>query len=255
MRFGLDHGGQLPTAAYHGIGATFACRYLRELYADEVNRLIGGGVDVVLIHERLADAALGGYAYGVRDARDAIASANSLGCPAHVPVYFAVDFDEAPSQAAAVAAYMDGAASVIGRQRVGAYGGYWTISRLFDAQKIRWGWQTYAWSGGQFDQRCQLFQYSNDHVVDGVQVDYDHAYGTDFGQWTGTPPTPPTPPHGTAQALVTLDFDQGHWTIRPLPGKITLGSQRRDWTAEIAIGEQSGAWRIEGLTFDAPPLR
>ena len=149
MRFGLDYGGTLSPAAHHSIGSTFACRYLRELWAIEVNELIGGGVDVVLIHERLADAALGGHAYGVRDAKDALGSANGFGAPTHVPIYFAVDFDETPGQAATVADYFRGVASVIGLARTGAYGGYWTVSRLFDAGLIKWGWQTYAWSGSQ----------------------------------------------------------------------------------------------------------
>ena len=58
-------------------------------------------------------------------------------------------------------AYLDGVASVIGRNRTGAYGGYYVIKRAFDAGKITWGWQTYAWSGGQWDPRAQFRQTSN----------------------------------------------------------------------------------------------
>ena len=45
--------------------------------------------------------------------------------------------------------------------RTGAYGGYYVIKRAFDAGKITWGWQTYAWSGGQWDARAQFRQTSN----------------------------------------------------------------------------------------------
>ncbi len=36
------------------------------------------------------------------------------------------------------------------------------IKRLFDGGKITWGWQTYAWSGGNWDSRAQVRQVQND---------------------------------------------------------------------------------------------
>jgi hypothetical protein len=54
--------------------------------------------------------------------------------------------------------------------------------------------QTYAWSGGNWDPRAQLQQFSNSHHV-GVECDYDHGVGQDFGQWRidHLPPPPPNP--------------------------------------------------------------
>ena len=91
------------------------------------------------------------------------------------PIYFGVDFDAAASQQGTINAYFDGAISVLGKQRVGAYAGYYVIKRLFDAGKITWGWQTYAWSGGKWDSRAQLRQVKNGVVIAGGDCDIDEA--------------------------------------------------------------------------------
>ena len=55
---------------------------------------------------------------------------------------------------------------------------------MFDAGLATFGWQTYAWSAGQWDARAQIQQYRNDQFVDGVGVDFDRATADDFGQWS-----------------------------------------------------------------------
>src|SRR5262249_20698214 len=52
---------------------------------------------------------------------------------------------------------------------------------LFDDGKITWGWQTYAWSGGQWDSRAQLRQTQNE--LGGGDLDADEAMTSDYGQW------------------------------------------------------------------------
>jgi hypothetical protein len=86
-------------------------------------------------------------------------------------------------QLATIADYYLGVASVIGLGRTGAYGGYNTIKYLFDAGVIRWGWQTYAWSAGQWDSRAQLRQVQNGVLIGGVDSDLDESMTGDFGQW------------------------------------------------------------------------
>ena len=81
-----------------------------------------------------------------------------------------------------------------GVARTGAYGGYYVIQRLFDAGKIKWGWQTYAWSGGQWDSRAQLRQVQNG--IAGGQMDEDTSEADDFGQWGHGTPAPPDQPKG-----------------------------------------------------------
>jgi hypothetical protein len=187
-RYGVDYAWARPTPAHlKAQGYTFAARYLsydttgKNLTAGEANQLKAAGIDIVANWEWGADDALDGYQRGVEHAKTAESQAKAAGMPAGRPIYFSVDFDATPGQQAAIDAYMDGVASVIGRSRTGAYGGYWVIKRLFDHGKITWGWQTYAWSGGQWDPRAQLRQIQNG--IENGQLDKDEAVAADFGQW------------------------------------------------------------------------
>jgi hypothetical protein len=188
--FGVDYAwGRPGAAALKRAGAKFACRYLshdttgKNLTRAEADDLSDAGIWLVVVWESTARRPLAGRSAGVADARDAAAQADACGMPDDRPIYFAADWDAAASQQDEINAYLDGAASVLGRDRVGLYGGYGPIDRAFDAGKITYGWQTYAWSGGRWDSRAQLQQYSNDHTINGVGVDYDRAVKSDYGQW------------------------------------------------------------------------
>lgn len=188
--FGVDYAWGRPGAsALKKAGAKFVCRYLshdttgKDLTRAEAQQLSDAGLWVVVVWETTAKRALSGYDGGVADAEDAAKQARGCGMPSDRPVFFAVDFDAESGQQVAINAYLDGAASVLGRGRVGLYAGYWPLKRAFDAKKITYGWQTYAWSSGKWDSRAQLQQYSNDHAVNGVGVDYDRAVKDDYGQW------------------------------------------------------------------------
>jgi hypothetical protein len=188
--FGLDYAWSKPSiAALHQAGAKFACRYLshdatgKSLTRSEANALTAAGIWIVVVWETTANRALSGQAGGVADARAANAQAQACGMPEDRPVYFAVDWDASGAQQAQINAYLNGASSVLGLDRVGMYGGVGPIRRAFDAEMIRWGWQTYAWSGGQWDARAQLQQYKNGVNVGGADCDYDRAVVDDYGQW------------------------------------------------------------------------
>jgi hypothetical protein len=169
--FGVDYAwGRPGTAALKRAGVKFVCRYLshdttgKNLTRSEADQLSGAGIWIVVVWESTAKRALSGHAAGVADA-------------------------ETAGQQAAINSYLDGAASVLGRSRVGLYGGYYVVKRSLDAHKATWAWQTYAWSGGHWDSRAHIQQYSNDHVINGVGVDYDRAVKDDYGQWrVGTLP-------------------------------------------------------------------
>lgn len=186
---GIDYAFSKPSPnAIKAAGYTFVCRYLggsasKDLTATEAKALIAAGIDIVCNWEASASAALGGHAQGVKDATAALKQATACGMPSGRPIYFSVDFDASPAQQAVINAYMDGVASVLGLARTGAYGGYWVISRLFNAKKITWGWQTYAWSGGHWDSRAHIRQIRNGITVGGADCDEDQAQTVDFGQW------------------------------------------------------------------------
>ena len=192
IRYGVDYSWARPSlSTMRSQGYDFVVRYLshdttgKNLSRSEADALIAAGFDVVSNWEDSATDALSGYSRGVSDAQAANSQASACGAPSNRPIYFSVDFDATPGQQAAINSYFDGVASVIGRDRTGAYGGYYVIQRLFNAGKITWGWQTYAWSGGQWDSRAQLRQIQNG-ILSG-QADKDEAVAIDFGQWGHTP--------------------------------------------------------------------
>ena len=188
--FGVDYAwGRPGVSALRAAGVKFVCRYLshdttgKNLTAAEAASLSAAGIWVVVVWESTASRALGGHVAGAADARAAASQARACGMPDGRPIYFAVDFDAVAAQQPAIDAYLDGAASVLGRARVGLYAGYAVIKRAFDDGKITWGWQTYAWSGGRWDRRAHLQQYRNDQRINGVGLDYDRATADDYGQW------------------------------------------------------------------------
>ena len=185
-RFGIDLAwGTISNRALRAAGVHFVCRYLshdasKNLTLEEAERYAKGGIDSIVVWETTAGRALEGELAGIEDAKAAAAMAAACGQPKGRPIYFAVDQDVADAD---VAAYFEGVRSVLGRHRVGAYAGIRVISHLFDAGLVGYGWQTYAWSDGQWDHRAQLRQYSNGHTIAGVGVDYDQSTVVDFGQW------------------------------------------------------------------------
>lgn len=166
-------------------GVQFVCRYLsydttgKNLTKSEYQHLLKLGISVVLNWEYATDAALKGYAQGVKDAKAAEAQRKAIGAPA-APIYFSCDWDASPGQQAAINAYLDGCASVVGRDRVGVYGSYYVVKRSMEAGKAKWGWQTYAWSGGQIYSKAHIYQYQNG--VMGGQADRNRSLQDNFGQ-------------------------------------------------------------------------
>ncbi|MFC4908523.1 DUF1906 domain-containing protein [Actinomadura gamaensis] len=269
--FGVDYAwGRPGPSALKRAGAKFVCRYLshdasgKNLTRSEADELSRAGLWLVVVWESTASRALAGRAAGIADATDAAKQARACGMPADRPIFFAVDFDATSGQQAAINAYLDGAAAVLGRARVGLYAGYGPIKRAFDAGKIRWGWQTYAWSGGRWDKRAQLQQYSNDHVVNGVGVDYDRAVHDDYGQWrvgvSPAPPPPPPPPmeeddmpygqlNNGANAVTPVSFPRG--TLKAIGFVCDNGLQDLPPAQlRVAVHDAHG-WSITQVTVDS----
>src|SRR4051812_39940008 len=120
--FGVDYAwGRPGTAALGRAGVKFVCRYLshdttgKNLTPSEARQLTSAGIWIVVVWESTAERALGGHAAGGADAKEARRQADAAGMPAGRPIYFAVDFDATSGQQAAINSYLDGAASVVGR--------------------------------------------------------------------------------------------------------------------------------------------
>jgi hypothetical protein len=176
--FGLDWAwGNLPVSALHTIGAHFACRYLsddpsKNLSPAESKRLHAGGILRVVVWETYGQRALAGRLAGIEDARAALAQARACGLPGDgLPwcIYFGVDF---PATGPDVEPYFTGVQSELGAGHAGVYGGIAPVRYLLDKGLVKYAWQTYAWSSGQWEPRAQLLQFSNGHTVAGVGCDF-----------------------------------------------------------------------------------
>jgi hypothetical protein len=188
---GVDYAWSRPSpAVIAASGREFVCRYVshdttgKNLTLAEAVRLSDAGLSIVIVFESTASRMLAGVSAGIADAKFAESEVAKLGMPPTRPIYFACDFDASAGQQTVINAYLDGAATVIPRSRIGMYGGYGPINRALDAGKITWAWQTYAWSGGKWDKRAQIQQYKNDQSLAGVTgVDFNRSMTTDYGQW------------------------------------------------------------------------
>ncbi len=191
VRTGVDYSWHRPSP--QGIvqaGHSFVNRYLswddsgKNLTRAEADALQDAGLEIVCNWEYYARDALDGYPAGVQNAVEARRQAREVGMPDGRPIYFSVDFDSTEDDQIAINAYFDGVISVMGLDAVGAYGGYYPVKRLFDGGRITWGWQTFSWSGGQWDPRLHLRQVRNGVWIDGAAADVNRAMRTDFGQWS-----------------------------------------------------------------------
>jgi Domain of unknown function (DUF1906) len=196
--FGIDYAaGDPQPSRLKAAGVHFVCRYVstpgnpKNLRPAEAKKLRDAGIDVVVVFETTATRALAGKAAGVSDAKKALAQAKDCMPHESSPIYFAVDFDATPGNQTAINAYLSGAASFLGKDHVGIYGGYHPVKRALNAGVCKYAWQTYAWSGHptNWDPRAQIRQYKNGQVLAGITVDFDRAMVADFGQWRKSAPT------------------------------------------------------------------
>jgi Domain of unknown function (DUF1906) len=265
MTFGVDYAWGRPGAtALKTAGAQFACRYLshdttgKNLSRSEADELAAAGIWIVVVWEDSADRALQGHAAGVADAIAAASQAAGCGMPGDRPIYFAVDFDATPAQQATINAYLDGAASVLGRQRIGIYGGFGPVSRAMAAGHAAWGWQTYAWSSSNWWAGAHINQYLNDQVINGVGLDYDRALTTDYGQWM--PGISPATQEDDDMPTGMLADGQGAITPISLPrGRYkTIGfiadnglQQLPAAQIRVAVHQGAGDWDVQDVPVDS----
>ena len=192
---------QLKAAGVKAVGRYFGqAGPPKNLTKTEAAGLTAAGIAIFSIFEYGAQQATGGAAQAVKDVALARQQRDEVGMPHNRPFYFAVDFDlpdYAPgstdplAKLGPVGAYFRTIHAEMGGN-AGGYGGYWLIKRLFDAHLITWGFQTVAWSGGQWDARACLRQ--GGATALGGAVDLDSAQRADFGQWGVAAPAPPPPP-------------------------------------------------------------
>lgn len=217
--FAIDYsfGNGLTARQMQAAGVKTVCRYLdylpngKVINVAEATNLLTAGLEIVLVFESTAERMRAGFAAGDADAHEADRQVKALGMPG-IPVYFACDFNATPGDQTAINRYLDGVAGVIGIKRTGIYGGYWPCMRAWQAHKVTYVWQTYAWSGENVPGNPHdlggvtrhLFQYSNGRKLGPAEVDYDRKRMTDAGQWPRPKVSaqPPPAPRGAAQRRI-----------------------------------------------------
>lgn len=158
----------------------------KNLTRAEIDAIHAADLDIALVFEYNPQSATGGGYAGTQDATIAVQKARELGAPRGMAIYFAIDFPVGTESALQlVDSYMLAARHVCeaAGYEVGAYAGIVPLTRLLDRGLVKYGWQTYAWSNGQWDPRAVLRQVLNGVTVAGADVDKDLAIWPDFGQW------------------------------------------------------------------------
>lgn len=173
----------------------------------EIRALQSLGISVGILAERFETSALAGYDEGVSQAQEADSMSFGWGLPADRPIYFAVDFDMQVADRPAIKSFLDGCAAVIGRNRVGVYGGIRCTEWAAQNRYASWFYQTYAWSGTDLGPHAHIYQYRNNQILGGANVDLDRALTVDFGQWPHLPPETPAPPQPSQPPVV----DSSSW--------------------------------------------
>lgn len=155
----------------------------------EADQLRKAGIDIACVYETSAGWMLGGWEAGRIAAMAAKAAITDCGGPPAPFVYFACDVDT--QEHSKVESCLAGAASVLGKDKVGIYGGYDIVDHALKGKFAAKGWQTEAWSQGRKLSTAVLYQ----HVaklwgnLGGLDYDSNEMLADDIGQWGYKKPT------------------------------------------------------------------
>lgn len=209
MLYGIDFssGGGLTTTQIRNGGKSFVCRYLsggnpKDIDGTELANYKAAGIAVIFVWE--VDGIMNSEPQGTGDAHAAQAELDMLAKEvgdssiSQAVVFFAADKAQMPD----LHGYLAGVNGVLGLSRVGIYGGIGSVSAAFDARLATYGWQTLAWSSGQWDDRALLRQVVNSVPFGPATVDLDQA-----AFWNGS-------------TILTLADNFGQW---PAPGQTAAG--------------------------------
>jgi Domain of unknown function (DUF1906)/Putative peptidoglycan binding domain len=170
---------------------------------------------VLLVHENDTNDPAGGHSNGVRMAEVALHDAESIGYPGNLPIFFSADGWLGNTLVATAMAYLDGAASVLGRKRTGAYG----FRDFIQGAKLG-GHAEWLWLAGAAPAPAEvaqgwphIYQFNNGSInPGGIPADLDWAYpgvldalrGADPATVPGNGHVPPWPlPPGQYFGLIT----------------------------------------------------
>lgn len=195
----------------------------------EYEAMIAEGIDVFIYWEAQESWMLGGYDAGVRAAYNAVKNLKMAGMPENMPVYYSHDIEPQPQHYDEVDACLRGAASVVGLDAVGIYGGFNIIEHCIGlSETARWGAQTWAWSGNgpawerNISRHAHVYQYETRTLyVAGVSVDLCASLKPHYGQASDFtkrifPEKVSPAPESTVirhQNIIVTPLQQTRWTV------------------------------------------
>lgn len=198
--------GKPDPVATRNCGYTFVMGYLsgggtKDLTAAHVQAYRAAGLNVGLVWETSATRVQGGAAAGAADGAAAEAEANTVGYPTNCVIFFAVDFAATTADFPAIQAYAQ-AFNNATRRPIGIYGSFNVVEHFVGTAGIQYGWQTAAWSAGNFSAKAHLYQraaHTNWPLIPGIDpANYDEDVQCLplplFGEVAPTPTPPPPPP-------------------------------------------------------------
>jgi hypothetical protein len=148
------------------------------------------GIDIACCYEAGAGWMLGGRSAGIRAAKNSIPAVAALGGPKDFFLWLACDTDT--TDYGAINECLAGAVSVLGKKRVGIYGGFDVCEEALATKSCAKAWQTLAWSGGRHLKTAALYQYAGAPwgPMGGMDYDANDMLAADVGQWAFKPPVP-----------------------------------------------------------------
>lgn len=214
-----------------GHNLTFVCRYLldnarnqgKALKLPEAQALSVGGIVIVGNFEYATNPSLT-FAQGAADARVAMAELVAMNAPRWI-VYFSMDRDLFVSEIPMVLNYLAGAASVLGKGRVGVYGEYDLIEAAGRAGYV-WLWQCYAWSRGKWSSYATCRQIRNGAWPGQYDADLNTAMVDDIGGWILGHDYTPEDEDMDAKSALTIQPGMPNLTEGPLDPGDTLSLEQ-----------------------------
>lgn len=269
LALGLDYSAsRISGQAIRAAGYQFTVRYVDSpdygppskcVVPGEYADLTAHGVSVALVFEGGTDDITGGHGAGIRNARRALAGARWVGHPDDGIIFMAVDEHLSGAQVVQALDYLDGAASVLGRDRTGVYG----FSELVDSAIGRYGalWQCgrRPAPGGP----VHLYQRNDGTVtVGGVECDVNELLRPLPGL-TAPAPDLSVPPLGPSEASVALisfpatampsDPPGGRWQDADPSTWPTSGEEMTALVPAVPGGGWRGAGSISSVTCGWAP--
>ena len=216
--------------------------------------MLAAGIDIILVFESTAQEILNGFSAGAADANTAVSEAIASGAPSNFFCYFACDFDTPSSDYAAIDAYLNGAASVLGVSRVGLYAGIGPVSHApVPARRARDGkrrrGQVGMWPrGSAFSNSICIAIFSAAVSTRNV------GFGTNLGQWQ------PATPAGLSVSATGIQTTSISWSSTYVTTSYTLdrelrpaGRGRRSIPARILLSPTAACSSARSITMRSAP--